>query len=194
MINMFRKSVGRPPVLIIQFTTEYIIELTLLHLCLCYSDLKEIIFELLMMQMNRQWMNTARRSPEYIAGMQDFLEVAKANKNPKGFMCCPCSVCRNDKDNSDWETLHLHLIKNRLMANYVLWTRHGERGVVMEDNEDEEDDNNIPDWAGGQDFADTLMEDADEEEIPEDGHVDDLGQVLKDAQRDCENDNEKAKL
>jgi hypothetical protein len=35
----------------------------------------------------------------------------------------------------------------------------------MEENEDEEDDNNIPDWAAGQDFADTLMEDADEEEI-----------------------------
>jgi hypothetical protein len=85
------------------------------------------------------------------------------------------------------------LIKNGFMANYVLWTRHGERGVVMEENEDEEDDNNIPDWAAGQDFADTLMENADEEEIPEDG-VDDLGQVLKDAQRDCENDNEKAKL
>jgi hypothetical protein len=80
------------------------------------------------------------------------------------------------------------------MVNYVLWTRHGERGVVMEENEDEEDDNNIPDWAAGQDFADTLMEDADEEEIPEDSHVGDLGQVLKDAQRDCENDNEKAKL
>jgi hypothetical protein len=64
----------------------------------------------------------------------------------------------------------------------------------MEENEDEEDDNNIPNWAAGQDFTDTLMEDADEEEIPEDGHVDDLGQVLKNAQRDCENDNEKAKL
>jgi hypothetical protein len=38
------------------------------------------------------------------------------------------------------------------------------------------------------------MEDADKEEIPEDSHVDDLGQVLKDAQGDCENDNEKAKL
>jgi hypothetical protein len=38
------------------------------------------------------------------------------------------------------------------------------------------------------------MEDADEEEIPEDDHVNDLGQFLKDAQRDCENDNEKAKL
>jgi hypothetical protein len=38
------------------------------------------------------------------------------------------------------------------------------------------------------------MEDSDEEEIPEDGHVDDLCQVLKDAQRDRENDNENAKL
>jgi hypothetical protein len=64
----------------------------------------------------------------------------------------------------------------------------------MEENEDEEDDNNIPDWAAGQDFADTLMEDAEEEEIPKDDHVDDIGQVLKDAQRDYENDNEKAKL
>jgi hypothetical protein len=70
------------------------------------------------------------------------------------------------------------------MANYVLRTKHGERGVVMEENEAEEDDNNIPDWAAWQDFADTLLEDADEEEIPEDGHVDDLGQFLKDAQRD----------
>jgi hypothetical protein len=26
------------------------------------------------------------------------------------------------------------LIKNGFMANYVLWTRHGERGVVMEEN------------------------------------------------------------
>jgi hypothetical protein len=147
-----------------------------------------------MMQMNRQRMNADRRSPEDIAGMQDFLEVAKANNNPHGFMCCPCSLCRNNKDYSDWETLHLQLIKNGFMANYVLWTKHSERGVVMEENEDEEDDNNIPDWAASQDFADTLMEDADEEEIPEDGHVDNLGQVLKDAQRDCENDNEKAKL
>jgi hypothetical protein len=38
------------------------------------------------------------------------------------------------------------------------------------------------------------MKDADEKEILEDGHVDDLVQVLKDAQWDCENDNEKAKL
>jgi hypothetical protein len=119
---------------------EYIIKLTLFHF-----DLKEIICGLNMMQMNQQWMKADRRSSEYIFGMQAFLEVAKVNKNPKGFMCCPCSLCRNDKDYSYWGTLQLHLIKNEFMVNYVLWTRHGERGVVMEKNEDEEDDNNIPD-------------------------------------------------
>jgi hypothetical protein len=80
------------------------------------------------------------------------------------------------------------------MVNYVLWTRHGKKGVVMEENEEEEDDNNIPDWATRQASVDTLMEDADEEEILEHSHVDDPGQVLKDAQRYCENDNENAKL
>jgi hypothetical protein len=33
------------------------------------------------------------------------------------------------------------------MANYVVWIKHGERGVLMEDNEEEDD--NIPDWAAG---------------------------------------------
>jgi hypothetical protein len=80
------------------------------------------------------------------------------------------------------------------MVNYVVWTKHGERGVLMEDNEEEEDDSNIPNWAAGQAFVDTLMEDVDEEEIPKDDHVDDLGHVLQDAHRGCENDKEKAKL
>jgi hypothetical protein len=38
--------------------------------------------------MNRQWMNADRRSKEYVDGMRSFLKVAKANKTPKGFMCC----------------------------------------------------------------------------------------------------------
>jgi hypothetical protein len=94
---MLRKNVGRPPVLVIQFITEYMIKLTLLNLCLCYSNLKEIIFGLNMMLMNRQWMNADRRSLEYIAGMYAFLEVAKANKNPKGFMCCHAMCAETTK-------------------------------------------------------------------------------------------------
>ena len=148
--------------------------------------------------MNRQWMYADRRTKEFVDGMHSFLEVAKANKNPKGFMCCPCSQCRNEKDHADWGTLHLHLLKNGFMPNYVVWTNHGERGVVMQDDEEEEEeeeeDNNIPDWAVEQAFADTVMEDADEEEVSEDRPIDDLGHVLQDAHRDCENEKEKAKL
>jgi hypothetical protein len=45
-----------------------------------------------MMQMNRQWMNADRRSPEYIAGMQAFFKVAKANKNPRD-SCVVHALC-----------------------------------------------------------------------------------------------------
>jgi hypothetical protein len=80
---MLRKNVGMPPVLIIQFITEYIIEFTLLLLSLCL--LFNIICGLNMMQMNRQWMNADRRSPEYIAGMQAFLEESgQSQQEPKG--------------------------------------------------------------------------------------------------------------
>ena len=108
--------------------------------------------------------NTNRWSAEYITSMHGFLEVAKTKKNASGFMCCPCSDCRNERDYHDPGTLHLHLLKYGFMSNYVVWTKHGERGVVMEDDEEEEED--IPDWAASQAFADTLMEDADEEELP----------------------------
>jgi hypothetical protein len=130
-------------------------------------------------------MNADIQSLEYVAGMHAFLKVAKANKNPKGLMCCPCTKCRNDKDYSDWGTLHLHLIKNGFMENYV---------VMMEYYEEEHDDNNILDWVMKQAFMNTLMEDVDKEKIPEDSHVDDLDQVLQDTHRDCENDKEKEKL
>ena len=30
------------------------------------------------------------------------------------------------------------------MPHYSVWTKHGERGVMMEDNKEEEDDDNYP--------------------------------------------------
>ena len=80
--------------------------------------------------------NADRQTEEYVVGMHSFLEVARANKSAKGFMCCPCSHCRNERDYYDWGTLHHHLIKYDFMPNYVVWTKHGERWVVMEDDEE----------------------------------------------------------
>lgn len=79
------------------------------------------------------------------------------------------------------------------MPNYLVQTKHGERGVVIEDGEEEEDDN-ISDLVAGLTFADTTMGKADEDEFAENGPTNDLRQVLRDAHRDCETEKEAAKL
>src|SRR5918995_1433829 len=91
--------------------------------------------------MNRQWMYGDRHTSEYIKGVHDFLEVVEANKK-NGFMCCPCPICGNTKSYSDRKILHAHLLYKGFMPHYNVWTRHGEMGVMMEDGEEEEDDDN----------------------------------------------------
>ena len=73
------------------------------------------------------------------------------------------------------------------MDNYTLWTKHGEPGVVMQDGEDDDDDN-IADWAHLYEagvFEDEPMDEA-EENAAEDQPPDELGQVLVDSQKDSE--------
>jgi hypothetical protein len=81
------------------------------------------------------------------------------------------------------------------MSGYNFWTKHGERGVMMEDNDEEENDDNYPEFP---ETTDTIMEDNEEEEEAEertsDVPTDDLGQVIVDAQIDCESEKEKEKL
>jgi len=75
------------------------------------------------------------------------------------------------------------------MDNYTLWTKHGEPWVLMQEGEgDDDDDNNIADWAHLYEagaFEDEPMDKA-EENSTEDQPPDELGQVLVDAQRDSE--------
>src|SRR4051812_6298798 len=94
--------------------------------------------------MNREWMYGDRRTSEYITGVNNFLEVAVANKE-NGFMCCPCTMCGNTKSYSERQTLHIHLLYKGFMPHYNVWSKHGEIGVMMEDNEEEEyDENYVP--------------------------------------------------
>jgi hypothetical protein len=77
--------------------------------------------------------------------MHSFIGVAKKNKR-NGFMSCPCVVCHNKKYFSNSNTLHSHLIWPGFMSGYNCWTKHGERWVIMKDNEEEEDDKNYPEF------------------------------------------------
>ena len=119
-----------------------------------------IVCHTYIMQMSRAWMYADRHSDEFIEGMRKFLLVAEANKR-NNFMCCPCRECRNEKDCSDKKTIHSHLFRYSFKSGYNVWTKHGERGVIMEDNEEEENDDN---YTMFHEYGDTAMEDNEEEE------------------------------
>ena len=146
-----------------------------------------------MMQMNgREWMYGDRRVPGTLK--DKFIDVATANKN-NGCIRCPCVQCRNNKEYSSSKIIRGHLIMKGFMPNYNCWTKHGERGVMMEDGEEEDDDNNYHHMFP--EYSDTAMEDNGEErgeERASDEPADELGRVISDAKRDCETENEKLKL
>ena len=104
-------------------------------------------------------------------------------------MCCPYRLCQNKKEYSKGSTLHAHIYEKGFLDNYTLWTKHGEPGVVMQDDEGDDDDDNIADcvylYEVGA-FEDEPMDDAEEmdevgENAAEDQPHDELGQVLQDS-------------
>ncbi|KAK1685089.1 hypothetical protein QYE76_045937 [Lolium multiflorum] len=147
--------------------------------------------------MSRQWMYGDRCHPEFITGMHYFLNVAEANRRSNGFMYCPCSSCKNMKDYPTSKTLHIHLLENGFMPSYNCWTKHGERGVILEDNEEEEDSDNYPLFT--EDGDSRMGEDEAEEEPIFDEPIfddpdDDLGRAILDAKMNCGNEKERLKL
>ena len=139
-----------------------------------------------------------RLSREFTTGLKDFLVVANANKQG-GFVTCPCVICKNQKGYSSSREVHLHLLRHGFMPSYNCWTKHGERGVIME--EDEEGDDFIDENYLAH-FGDTFMEDDAEggeglgegEEEAHDEPADDLGRTIADARRRCETEKERENL
>ena len=82
------------------------------------------------------------------------------------------------------------------MPNYICWTKHGERCVIIEEDKEEGDDDNIIicGFAEYGAFDDSAMGEAEEEVAAEDEPDDDLGQAIYDAQRECESEKEKIKF
>jgi hypothetical protein len=83
------------------------------------------------------------------------------------------------KDYSSIKSLHDHLFKWGFMSNYFVWTKHGERGVIMED--DKEEDDTIPNWSQGGAFADEPVGEDYGEMGENQGPDDALGEVLREA-------------
>ena len=79
------------------------------------------------------------------------------------------------------------------MPNYYVWTKHGKKGILLDNNEEEDD--MIPDFAGnyGAFFYDTVMGECEEDA---EGHnvEDDLVQMLCEAEEVRESEKESRDL
>ena len=74
-----------------------------------------------------------------------------------GFVRCRCKFCKNVRDYSSSKTIRSHLFNSGFMPNYYVRTKHGDRGIMLDNNEEEED--TIPDFAANYSafFEDTTM-------------------------------------
>ena len=88
---------------------------------------------------------TARRSMEFIDGVHEFVKVAEKHKYG-GFVYCPCEFYKNGKNYSSSRTIHNHMFSCGFMPNYYVGTMHGKRGIMLDNNEEE--DNIIPNFCG----------------------------------------------
>ena len=103
-----------------------------------------------------------RRASAFREGVRSFLAVAEANKRRDGFMCCPCKEYLNENDYTSSRVIQSHLLRCRFMSGYNVWTKHGEKWVMMEDGDEKDNDDDyrsmFPEYAD-----DTAMEDNEEE-------------------------------
>ena len=51
-----------------------------------------------LLQMDRKWMYGDRCSMAWINGLKSFLDAAESNRSSEGFICCPCRICKNNKE------------------------------------------------------------------------------------------------
>jgi hypothetical protein len=99
---------------------------------------------------DRSWVYGPRLSNEYINELDAFIDFVKKDMvdSSRGFICCPCKHCKNEKKYHSDDVLRTHLIKHGFKKDYRCWNKHGEIGLneaemreeVPTDNVEEDDD------------------------------------------------------
>jgi hypothetical protein len=135
---------------------------------------------------DRSWKYGPRLSNEYINGLDAFINFMKKDMvdNGRGFICCPCKHCKNEKKYPSDDVLRTHLIKHGFKEDYRCWNKHGEvglneaemrEGVPTDDVEEEDDEVNE---------ADTLRL-SDVDIVP---RVDNIEEMVRNVERHADDD------
>jgi len=84
----------------------------------------------------------------------------------------PMRICQNKKYYSSSRSLQSHIFANGFA---ICWTKHGEKGVIMEDNEEEDFDDHFLENAWFSAFNDDTTMEEPKVDVTEDYPSDDLG-------------------
>lgn len=96
-----------------------------------------------MPKQNKRWINLKDRSlPEYLKGMDDFLDFAFSGPNPPNTIRCPCCRCNNIKFKTRSE-VDRHLLDFGFEPSYDNWEYHGESSDDSSSDSDLKDADNI---------------------------------------------------
>jgi hypothetical protein len=131
---------------------------------------------------------------EVIDGLHHFLDMAEANKR-NGFICYRANIARIRRITPLQGPFNNHIFSHGFIPKYIYWTSREEKGLIMEENEEEECEDNFSAHAGFGAFDDdTAMEEAHEGEVADDDPTNDFGLALHDAREDCESKKERMKF
>ncbi|XP_027351206.1 uncharacterized protein LOC113862314 [Abrus precatorius] len=75
--------------------------------------------------MDKSWIDMPRNTPQYVEGLNSFLNFAFANRSVEGGIICPCPKCKFNRWKSR-EEVYDHLIVKPFLKGYTVWLRHGE--------------------------------------------------------------------
>jgi hypothetical protein len=71
----------------------------------------------------------------FMLGIGKFLTDAKADARDGSLIFCPCKDCKNQRKWTQIESIQMHLLTRGFMSNYMIWSMHGEVGVnVLQEN------------------------------------------------------------
>ncbi|RWR80301.1 hypothetical protein CKAN_00893400 [Cinnamomum micranthum f. kanehirae] len=134
--------------------------------------------------MDRNWIlhYQNRFSAEYIAGVNSFIDFAKANSGGAVLINCPCNDCCNHRKH-DYITVRNHLHIQGMMVSYLRWIYHGE--PIVQPNDSDESDDESKENQGEYDklIEDHRRETCLEEDTQERDDVQDFENLLKASQR-----------
>lgn len=78
------------------------------------------------MTIDKSWIKERnRRSPVFLEGLRNFIEIAKNHVDDEGKAFCPCRDCVNSYRHV-MSTIYAHVHDRGFQQTYKIWTYHGE--------------------------------------------------------------------